>query len=79
VIGGFVYRGTAYPAMQGVYLYADECSGRIWSLSRGGNGAWSTAELATTGVNVSAFGEDDSGELYVTGFEDGVVYRVTAE
>jgi hypothetical protein len=30
-------------------------------------------------VNISAFGEDDSGELYVTGFNDGVVYRVTAE
>jgi glucose/arabinose dehydrogenase len=79
VVGGYVYRGAAFEAMQGAYLYADECSGRMWSLSRDANGAWSTADLGRAGVNISAFGEDDSGELYVTGFDDGVVYRVTAD
>ena len=79
VVGGYVYRGAAYPAMQGTYLYADECSGRVWSLARTADGAWTTAELGRTGINISSFGEDDAGELYVTGFGDGVVYRVTAE
>ncbi len=79
VVGGFVYRGMQYPAMQGVYFYADECSGRMWSLTRDASGAWATTELGRTGVNISAFGEDDSGELYVTGFGDGVVYHVTAQ
>jgi glucose/arabinose dehydrogenase len=79
VIGGYVYRGSTYPALQGVYLYADECSGRMWSLTRDATGAWSTTEHGRTGVVISAFGEDDSGELYVTGFNDGVIYRVTAQ
>jgi hypothetical protein len=79
VVGGYVYRGAQYPAMQGAYLYGDECSGRMWSLSRDAAGAWSTAELGRTGVAISAFGEDDTGEMYVTGFGDGVVYHVTAQ
>ncbi|MCA1647993.1 MAG: PQQ-dependent sugar dehydrogenase [Chloroflexi bacterium] len=79
VVGGYVYRGAAYPNMQGFYVYADECSGRVWALTRDGNGAWSAAELATTGVSISAFGEDDGGELYATGLSDGVVYHLTVE
>ena len=79
VVGGYVYRGSTYPAMQGVYLYADECSGRVWSMVRAADGAWESAELARTGIAISSFGEDDAGELYVTGFGDGVVYQVTAE
>jgi glucose/arabinose dehydrogenase len=79
VIGGYVYRGAAYPAMQGVYLYADECTGRMWSLTRDATGAWSSTEQGRTGIAISSFGEDDSGEAYVTGFDDGVIYRVTAQ
>jgi glucose/arabinose dehydrogenase len=71
VVGGYVYRGAAYPAMQGAYFYADECSGRVWSLADG--------ELLKSGINISSFGEDQAGELYVTGFNDGTVYRLTAE
>src|SRR5262249_9727319 len=39
IIGGQVYRGTAYPDMQGIYFYADLCSGRIWGLRQVG-GQW---------------------------------------
>jgi glucose/arabinose dehydrogenase len=78
VIGGYVYRGATYPALQGVYLYADECTGRLWALTRDANGAWSSVEQGRTGISISSFGEDDSGEMYVTGFDDGVIYRVTA-
>jgi len=30
ITGGHIYRGSAYPALRGVYLYGDYCSGRIW-------------------------------------------------
>ncbi|HEY3059614.1 MAG TPA: PQQ-dependent sugar dehydrogenase [Chloroflexota bacterium] len=79
VVGGYVYRGSAYPSMAGVYFYADECSGRLWSLQRDEVGNVSTSELMKTSVNVSSFGEDQAGELYVTGFNDGTVYRLTAD
>jgi hypothetical protein len=79
VVSGFVYRGAAYPAMYGTYLYADECSGRVWSLVRDEAGNWHNAELSDTPVNISSFGEDEAGELYATGYGDGNIYRVTGE
>ena len=79
VVGGYVYRGAAYPAMYGTYLYADECSGRLWSLTRDEAGNWHNAELLRVRVNISSFGEDEAGELYVAGYGDGTIYRVTAE
>jgi glucose/arabinose dehydrogenase len=79
VVGGYVYRGAAYPAMYGTYLYADECSGRVWSLTRDEAGNWRNVELLRARVNISSFGEDEAGELYVAGYGDGTIYRVTAE
>ncbi|MDQ3810839.1 MAG: PQQ-dependent sugar dehydrogenase [Chloroflexota bacterium] len=79
VVSGYVYRGAAFAAMQGVYFYADECTGRIWSLARDETGAPHVEELMRTRINISSFGEDAAGELYVTGLNDGVVYRLTAE
>ena len=72
VTGGYVYRGAAYPSLQGIYLFADYCSGRIWGLEPG---TWVRTELADTTYNISSFGEDESGELYLTTL-GGAVYRV---
>jgi len=64
VTGGFVYRGAAYPGLQGVYLYADYLSGRIWGLRFDGSG-WENRLLLESGRNISSFGQDAGGELYV--------------
>ena len=76
VTGGYVYRGAAVPALQGVYLFADYCSGLLWGLGEGPDGAWVTSQPLETGLNVSSFGEDAAGELYLTDLNGGV-YRVT--
>jgi glucose/arabinose dehydrogenase len=79
VTGGFVYRGALYPALVGRYFYADYVTGRIWSLVKTGSNptTWSAPALELdTGLNVSAFGEDESGELYITGYADGTVRRL---
>ena len=76
VISGYVYRGSLFPGLQGVYMYADECSGRLWSMTRDDSGVWSSTEQGRTGVAISSFGEDAAGEVYVTGFDDGTIYRV---
>ncbi len=77
VTGGFVYRGARYPALQGIYFYADYCTGRLWSLSRRGPD-WQSSELRTTGLAISSFGEDEAGELYLVDQAGSAVYRLAA-
>jgi glucose/arabinose dehydrogenase len=82
VTGGFVYRGTAYPALAGGYVFGDYCSGRIWVMSPLASApvtptlvrdATAAPELA-----ISSFGEDEAGELYVCDLAGGAIYRITA-
>ena len=81
VTGGYVYRGQEFPALAGVYLYGDYCSGKIWAIfpSAAGAGGWQTGLLAQTQSTVSSFGEDEAGELYVTDLAKGIVYRLGVE
>jgi glucose/arabinose dehydrogenase len=71
VIGGEVYRGSAYPDLIGVYLYGDWCSGRIWGLSRIGDN-WKVEILANTafryetGNTILTFGEGEDGSVYLS-------------
>ena len=71
VTGGYVYRGRAVPALQGHYLYADFCSGRVWARPIAGGASRQVATVSSP----SSFGEDASGELYITSF-DGGLYRL---
>lgn len=77
VTGGFVYRGNEFPALVGRYFYADFSVGRIWSLTKSGGG-WSTPdlEISSTGFNISSFGEDEQGELYVVDYSGGTIRRL---
>jgi glucose/arabinose dehydrogenase len=77
VIGGYVYRGDAFPILEGAYLFADYCSGLIFAIDAGKSKVAEPAQVGTVDGNASAFGEDANGELYVTTL-DGPIYRVTA-
>lgn len=80
VTGGFVYRGTLYPALAGHYFYADYGSGRIWSKQITGPGAWAPSEQELdTNFLISAFGEDEAGELYVVEWGSNGKIRRLAE
>lgn len=79
VTGGYVYRGRAFPALQGRYFFTDFCSGRLWSLERAGDGSWRRTERAVAGAGISSFGEDEAGELYVTNLNNGTVYQLMPE
>jgi glucose/arabinose dehydrogenase len=74
VTGGYVYRGTRFPALHGLYLYGDFCSGTVWALAPG---KWTEAVVGQTGASISSFGEDENGELYLTDLRAGSVYLVT--
>jgi len=78
VTGGVVYRGSAVPVMQGRYLYADFCSGRMWSAGRDRDGNWQTEILLETGQQPTTFGEDSDGEVYWADMRDGSLYRLAA-
>ncbi len=75
VTGGFVYRGATYGLMQGMYFYADYCSGRIWGLKNDGVG-WQTQELKDTPYTISTFGEDEAGNLYLASYGGGQIYMM---
>ena len=76
VTGGFVYRGEAIPALRGSYVFADYCAGQISALRPGGSGFTATP-LGVQTQQVSSFGEDATGELYVLS-QDGAVLRLDA-
>jgi uncharacterized repeat protein (TIGR01451 family) len=66
VTGGFVYRGSQYPAMQGWYFYADYVEGKIWTIKQTKPGVWSQPTLLLDeSIKISCFGEDEAGELYL--------------
>lgn len=75
VTGGYVYRGTAVAELRGTYVYADFCSGLMWGLRRGSQ-RWESARLLTTGAAVTAFGEDEAGELYLLDYAGGMLRLV---
>ncbi len=76
VTGGSVYRGDAFPSMQGIYLYGDYCSGRIWGLQRQG-AFWENTFLLDSPYLISTFGEDEAGSLYLADYASGDIYRIT--
>ncbi|MEX0625729.1 MAG: hypothetical protein WD402_04210, partial [Chloroflexota bacterium] len=69
-------RGTRQPVMQGSYLFADYCSGTVFTLPAEGLTAM---PLADTGLRISAFGEGEDGEIYLVDISDGDLYRVLAD
>jgi len=76
VTGGYVYRGEDLADFQGVYLYGDYCTGRIWGLLRLADGSWQNQVLFETGLNISSFGQDDAGELYLLDHSSGSVLKL---
>lgn len=68
VTGGIVYRGSRLPQLRGRYLHADYVSGKIWALEydEATGKAISNKSIATSGIPVMAFGEDEAGDVYYT-------------
>lgn len=65
VTGGYVYRGEQFPELEGVYFYGDFCTGIIWGLRYESDDTWSLVELLRTDHQISSFGQDENGEVYL--------------
>jgi glucose/arabinose dehydrogenase len=77
VTGGVVYRGKAFPALVGSYLFADYCSGTIWAIDAAANETRDPTVVGESHRSISSFGEDESGEVYVTDLA-GELLRIVA-
>ncbi len=76
VTGGYVYRGTALPALTGQYLFADYGSGRIWRLVSNGSGGFTSEELRDESLSIASVGQGNDGELYVVDIVGGGLHRI---
>lgn len=73
VTGGYVYRG-AMPEWNGIYLYGDYCTGEVWGLI-GPDEGWQTQVLFDLNGNITSFGQDIAGEVYIA-TDDGRILQL---
>lgn len=75
ITGGYRYRGTAQPTLEGLYFFADYCSEEIGYLQQNGSD-WEMSFTLPLGHFWVAFAEAFSGELYVASIVEGSLYRI---
>ena len=79
ITGGFVYRGKKIPSLDGVYVYGDYETGRIWGLRTENGEVTADGEMIdlkqSPKLNIASFGEDTQGELYILAF-DGRIHEL---
>ncbi len=78
VIGGYVYYGSSLDGLRGWYIYGDYNSGKIWALWLDEKSEPHNRELVDTDLEISSFGLDGSGELYILDFR-GKIYKLEEE
>ncbi len=81
ITGGYRYRGTENQGLEGIYIYGDFCTGRIWGAIEDNSGGWMTTELLNTSFLISAFGEDENGEIYFAHYSDsdGAIFQIVED
>lgn len=75
ITGGYVFRGASIPALAGVYLYGDFCSGTIWALRETTGAAPVVQPAISSGLSVVSFAESNDGEQYVVDL-GGTLHRI---
>lgn len=76
VTGGYVYRGKKFPELVGAYIFGDWETRRIWAARFADGRLKEMPEIVKLGIRVSAFGEDNDGELYFVEYDHGTVHTL---
>ena len=77
IVGGYVYRGRAIPALDGVYVFGDDCRAPLVGVVATSGHVTAQRDLGPSVAQLTTFGEDPAGELYAVS-RGGTVYRVVA-
>jgi len=77
ITGGYVYRGSMYPALEGKYFYGDFCGSQLYYTQQT-NGSWQQTLALQTEFAISAFGEANDGELYLADYDGGGIHKIKA-
>lgn len=78
VTGGYVYRGSVFPALDGTYFFGDFSSGKIWAM-RQNQGKWQTHVVLNSKKNISSFAQDNAGELYLLDYASGKIFHLVGK
>ena len=76
ITGGYVYRGSKFPELRGAYIFGDWETRRIWAARFDGNQVEEMPEITRPLVRMSAFGEDNAGELYILDHDNGTLHTL---
>lgn len=75
VTGGHVYRGKANSSFEGVYIFGDYNTRRVWGLKQNNGTVSKVVEIGTAPKSVASFGIDQAGEIYLVGYM-GTIYHI---
>jgi glucose/arabinose dehydrogenase len=78
ITGGFVYRGSQFPALAGQYVCGDYVSGRLFHFDAAASASatLTMTSSGSSGLNPSAFAQDANGELYLLDYGGGGFYQL---
>ena len=79
ITGGYVYRGPSIPSLQGAYVFGDFCSGTVWGLRHNAGVLTEHMMLADSGLALTSYGQDQSGNLYILSRNDGIYQLLATE
>ena len=74
--GGYVYRGKKFPELEGAYIFGDWETRRIWAGALRRRRVKEMPEIVKPNIRVSAFGEDNAGEIYFAEYDTGFIYTL---
>jgi glucose/arabinose dehydrogenase len=78
VTGGTVYRGAAWPALRGFYVFSDYCSGRFWAIPSDATPTVEPVVVLESDRSISAIAADATGEIVTTDLSSGELLRISA-
>jgi uncharacterized repeat protein (TIGR03806 family) len=77
ITGGYVYHGSAIPALRGNYVFTDYGSGTIWGLFATGTGSYRREVLVSAaGTGFAAMAQGNDGEVYFLNIGSGQIFRL---
>lgn len=76
VTGGFVYRGKKFPELDGIYLFGDWETRRIWGVKASDEQVGAYRDLVEPTLRIVDFAEDKDGELYLLDYDDGSIHAL---